>query len=258
MGSKRAVLYFFKLKVLFTDGNGNQGVFVCAKMALARLPFICFAAGFATALFIVQFINKTTKWPRAISFWIGSWIIYISTHGIYYWYINGYEAPPGFSYMVPFSTIFFAITLSGILDISTNRTIAFFPTINPMWRKVSIAMNAIIFIIRMVRSVILFIDNNGTVLIPVVSIMHFVTLFIVLIVRIVLDCIAYKKMWDMRIKQNDSPAALEAFKKIMRSLFFEICTTIVAIAISFLEAISYKGDSPAYMGVYDIFYYFLS
>lgn len=62
----------------------------------------------------------------------------------------------------------------------------------------------------------------------------------------------------MRIKNNDSPAALEAFKKVIRSLFFEICMTIVAITISFLEAINYKGDSPAFMGWYDIYYYFLS
>jgi hypothetical protein len=150
-------------------------------MPLSRIPFVFFGAGYSYALLINQVILGLSEVKPALSlvFVAISWAIYLTLQSTKSWSDFEYTSPPWYTYLNSASTFFYNITVCGILQLSINR----FISVNPRGKLRNIvehgglALNVVILLVRTARTILIFIQNSGSSVFPISTVLHMATIF---------------------------------------------------------------------------------
>ncbi|KAJ3415182.1 Arginase, catabolizes arginine to ornithine and urea [Chytridiales sp. JEL 0842] len=234
--------------------------------AFDRTNFGLVASGFAlfmifkyTAVLLSRKLRGTDRIAAAI---LGAWSVYIIIQVIDLWSKRTTGAIENWFYAINTSTLFYSTVLCGILYMSILRVLALFggvPTgesVSSMTNKrrleiAGIALVAIIFLVRGVRTILIFIASTADkTSVPALNAnataMQIATLLPTLLIRLILDIISLYKLYESRVKYVET-AGQEAFTAIVISTIAEQIFAVLAIFVAFQEASQFQGNKLSFM-----------
>ncbi|KAI8894503.1 hypothetical protein BC833DRAFT_604647 [Globomyces pollinis-pini] len=210
-------------------------------MTLPKPPFYLYATGFVHALTINQLINISVSQQT----WITKFLVMCSFMTatiqctVNWAEVNGvpFEAA---NTVMAISTFFGNGMLVGMVYVSLKR----FDAIcfgNPWILKFGQPLLVLVFVIRKVRTVFIFM-NGPDAAIPVI--ITVITMVPLLILRALMDSVSLYKIWDMRGKSTTDRHKQKAFQKIIYSLTFENVLTLCVIVFTLMDFLKSTADKP--------------
>ncbi|KAJ3254444.1 hypothetical protein HK103_007162 [Boothiomyces macroporosus] len=105
-----------------------------------------------------------------------------------------------------------------------------------------------IFVIRFVRTILIYIQNSGSAVFPAAATMQVITIFPIFILRMLFDMASLLKLFQHfnSLTQQNS-AKLIAFYQLRYYLVVELILTLFSIVVAVLESLNYSGNNVADM-----------
>ncbi|KAJ3321659.1 hypothetical protein HDV06_003952 [Boothiomyces sp. JEL0866] len=153
-----------------------------------------------------------------------------------------------FTWVVSTSTLFYSVCVTSLLYISMQRYLAINhqSTYSEWIRKGTIAMLVVLFLVRVVRTGYVFIQNSGSSVFPIASTLQILTIFPIFVIRMFFDVASLIKLYEHFSSVSLQPSNKRvAFAQLGYSLVVEILLTLLSIYVAYMEAIGYTGDNIA-------------
>jgi hypothetical protein len=236
-----------------------------------RLLYLLLASSFSFALLLKQILTLSIDRKKQLinTLILTSFSTYIGIQMANSWSILEGNQSPGFDEALKFSTILYNISICSILYLSMTRAAGLFQTgiIKTLAEDYSKIFAIAIFAIRTIRTILVFIDFdtlrtilgfidfdtlNGT----VVPLLHLLTLIVVLVVRAVFDVSSLYAIYKISVQTqgffqaSSDYATKRAVKTLILNLVVELMLSALAIFVSMMEAIQFKGDMIAFADWY--------
>jgi hypothetical protein len=220
-------------------------------MSLNRSYFLLFAAGFSVSILLKQSIvlitDRKKQWVNLVLY--NSFMLYVLIQLVNAWSTLEKRTIPNFTYAISFSTLLYSISLCATLYISMQRVSCFYPVgkFQAFVSKGMIVIPAVLFAVRIVRTVLVFIQNSGSSVFPQAAVMQLITLLPVLALRAVFDCLSLYALRQIGNKSasyfqiEDNAPTKRAMNSITISLIIELFLSIVSLMVATLEAVNYQG-----------------
>jgi hypothetical protein len=226
-------------------------------MPLIRYFFLLFAAGFSLALLlkqsIVLLIDRRKQGLNLILYF--SFLIYLLIQLVNAWSLLEKRTIPNFVYVTASSTVLYSLTLCATLYISMKRVCCFYQTglIHKMISKITIVVPLVLFVVRIVRTVLVFIQSTSSTIFPAIAILQLITLFPVLILRAIFDITSLFGLVYITNRSNsfyqidDKATTKGAVHTMMISLSYELGLSLFSLFVAIVEAFNYEYDMVAFI-----------
>ncbi|KAJ3254445.1 hypothetical protein HK103_007163 [Boothiomyces macroporosus] len=117
-----------------------------------------------------------------------------------------------------------------------------------MQRWGTIGLMIVVFIIRFIRTILVYIQNSGSSVFPAAAVMQVITIFPIFVIRMIFDIASLVKLFQHFSSVTNQPAnKLVAFYQLGYSLVVEVILTFFSIVVAVLESQNYTGDDVADM-----------
>ncbi|KAI8899971.1 hypothetical protein BC833DRAFT_583537 [Globomyces pollinis-pini] len=225
-------------------------------MPLTRSLFAIFSSGFALAIMFRQLIIVLSNTLNIIHLsMIFNWILYIFLQLVNQW--SNLEKRPitNFTYVNSTSTIFYSIALCMVFYTSVDRFLAINNQIYgyKYIRFGSYGLLVVLLGSRLIRTVLIYIQNSGSSLFPASNYIQLATILVIFFLKLCFDAASFgtlKRVLTQKTKGgigNLKVTQVRALMQLRMTLVVELSLTIISWVVATLEAYSYTGDNLAFM-----------
>ncbi|KAI8899970.1 hypothetical protein BC833DRAFT_563654 [Globomyces pollinis-pini] len=222
-------------------------------MPLTRGLFATFASGFSLSLMLKQLliVLSTTLNYMHLSL-IFNWTLYIFLQLVNQWSNLEKRPIPNFTYINSTSTIFYSIALCMVFYTSVDRFLAINNQIYG-YKYIRLSSYGLLVVLlgsRLIRTILIFIQNSGSSLFPASNYIQLATILVIFFLKLCFDAGSLgtlRRVLIRKTKGKFKTTQIRALMQLRMTLVIELLLTIISWVVATLEAYTYTGDNLAFM-----------